>query len=94
LFEILDLFFGLTFIKGSENSQVNDLSGIALREEYFVSDKIDMHKVKELKEMLEQKPLSEPVEKVLTVFCERHSISMGTCRVLYNQLVEDGKINK
>ncbi len=59
-----------------------------------MSDKIDMHKVKELKEMLEQKPPNESVEKVLAVFCERHALSMTTCRIFYNQLVEDGTIKK
>ena len=59
-----------------------------------MSDKIDTHKVKELKEMLQNKKTDEPTEKVLAVFCERHSISMSTCRVFYNQLVENGDIKE
>jgi hypothetical protein len=57
-----------------------------------MSEKIDTHKVKELKEMLQQRKSNEPVEKVLAVFCERHAISMGTCRVFYKRLVEQGEI--
>jgi len=59
-----------------------------------MSDKIDMDKIRELKEMLEEKKSDEPVEKILTVFCERHAISMATCRVFYNQLIEDTKTEK
>jgi len=59
-----------------------------------MSDKIDMHKVKELEEMLQNKKLNEPTEKVLTVFCERHSISLNTCRIFYNQLIENGDIQE
>jgi len=59
-----------------------------------MSDKIDTHKIRELKEMLDEKKPDEPVEKILTVFCERHAISMATCRVFYNQLVEDKKVEK
>lgn len=59
-----------------------------------MSEKIDMHKVKELKEMLQQRKPNEPVEKVLTVFCERHSISMNTCRVFYKQMVENGEVKE
>jgi hypothetical protein len=59
-----------------------------------MSEKIDAHKVKELKEMLQNKKPSEPTEKVLAVFCERHSISLNTCRIFYNQLVENGEIKE
>ncbi|MGZ4850421.1 MAG: hypothetical protein ACXV2C_03465 [Candidatus Bathyarchaeia archaeon] len=59
-----------------------------------MSDKIDMHKVKELKEMLENRKPNEPVDKILTVFCERHSISLATCRVFYKQMVEKGEVKE
>ena len=59
-----------------------------------MSDKIDTHKVKELKEMLQNKKPNEPTEKVLAVFCERHSISLSTCRIFYNQLVENGEVKE
>ena len=59
-----------------------------------MSDKIDMHKVKELREMLQKRKPGEPADKVLAIFCERHSISMGTCRVLYKQMVEKGEVKE
>ena len=59
-----------------------------------MSDKIDTHKVKELKEMLQQRKPNEPTEKVLAIFCERHSISMDTCRVFYKQMVEKGEVKE
>ena len=59
-----------------------------------MSDKIDTHKVKELKEMLQQRKPNEPVEKVLAIFCERHAISMNTCRVFYKQMVENGEVKE
>jgi len=59
-----------------------------------MSDKLDKHKIEELKEMVNKKPTTEPVEKVLAVFCERHSVTMGTCRYYYNLLVEKGEIKE
>ena len=44
--------------------------------------------------MLKEKKPGEPVEKVLTVFCERHGISMDACRVYYDQLVKKGEIKE
>lgn len=60
----------------------------------LMSDKLDKHKIQELKEMVMQKPKNEPIEKVLAVFCERHSVTMGTCRYYYNFLVEKGEIKE
>jgi hypothetical protein len=57
-----------------------------------VSDKLDTHKVQELKEMVNNREQDQPVEKVLAVFCARHSVTMGTCRYYYNLLVEKGEI--
>ncbi|HLN89194.1 MAG TPA: hypothetical protein VK253_03935 [Candidatus Binatia bacterium] len=59
-----------------------------------MSDKLDKHKIEELKEMVNKKSTTEPVEKVLAVFCERHSVTMGTCRYYYNLLVEKGEIKE
>jgi hypothetical protein len=59
-----------------------------------MSDKIDIHKVKELKAMLQEKKPNEPVEKILAVFCERHSISLSTCHVFYKEMVEKGEIKE
>jgi len=51
-------------------------------------------KIKELKEMIEEKPPEEPVEKVLIKFCERHAVTLGTCRKYYKRLVEKGEVKK
>lgn len=59
-----------------------------------MSDKLDHHKMQELKEMIKQKNPNESVDKVLAVFCERHALSMGSCRYYYNLLVERGKIKE
>jgi len=59
-----------------------------------MSDKIDKHMIQELKESLKEKKPDEPVEKILTVFCERTGVSMNTCRVYYNRLVEKGEIKE
>ena len=59
-----------------------------------MSDKIDKHMIQELKEMIKKKKPDEPVEKILTIFCERTGISMDTCRVYYKQLVEKGEIKE
>jgi hypothetical protein len=58
-----------------------------------MSDKLDNHKIQELREMIKEKP-NEPVEKILAIFCERHSLSTDTCNYYYNELVKDGKIKE
>jgi len=59
-----------------------------------MSGKIDKHLIQELKEKIKTKKPDEPVEKILTVFCERTGVSMDTCRVYYKQLVEKGEIKE
>ena len=59
-----------------------------------MSDKIDKHLIQELKERVKEKKPGEPVEKILTVFCERTGVSMNTCRVYYKRLVEKGEIKE
>ena len=59
-----------------------------------MSDKTDKHMIQELKEKLKEKKPDEPVEKTLTIFCERTGISMDTCRVYYKQLVEKGEVKE
>jgi hypothetical protein len=59
-----------------------------------MSDKIDKHMIQELKERIKEKRPDEPVEKILTVFCERTGVSMNTCRVYYKRLVEKGEIKE
>ncbi|MCW4008300.1 MAG: hypothetical protein NWF09_06425 [Candidatus Bathyarchaeota archaeon] len=57
-----------------------------------MSKKGDKHHIEELKEMIQEKKPDEPVEKVLVKFCERHGVSMDTCRVYYKRLVKEGKV--
>jgi predicted transcriptional regulator len=59
-----------------------------------MSEKMDKQHIKELKRMVQEKNPKEPVEKVLVKFCERHGVSLGTCRVHYNRLVKKGEIEE
>jgi predicted solute-binding protein len=54
----------------------------------------DKHHIKELKEMIHEKKPKEQVEEVLTKFCERHGVSMNTCRKYYEQLVAKGEVKE
>ena len=40
-----------------------------------MSEKLDKHKIQELREMVKEKDPNQPVEKVLAIFCERHSLT-------------------
>ena len=57
-----------------------------------IAERMPKEKIKELKEMIEEKPIEEPVEKVLVKFCERHAVTLGTCRKYYQRLVEKGEV--
>ncbi len=59
-----------------------------------MSDKLDKHKIEELRQMVKDKDPKQPVEELLTIFCERHGLSSGTCRYYYNVLVENGDIKE
>jgi hypothetical protein len=59
-----------------------------------MSDKLDKHNIDLLKEMVNERKPHEPVEEVLSVFCQRQGVSMDTCRVYYKKLVEKGEIKK
>ena len=59
-----------------------------------MSEEKDKHHLAELKEMILEKKPKEPVEKVLVKFCERHGVSIDTCRVYYNRLLEKGEITE
>ena len=59
-----------------------------------IAERMPKEKIKELKEMIEERPPEEPVEKVLIKFCERHAVTLGTCRKYYKRLVEKGEIKK
>jgi ribosomal protein L20A (L18A) len=59
-----------------------------------MTEKMDREHVQELKEMVREKKPEEPVEKVLAKFCSRHGVSLETCRIHYNRLVEKGEIRE
>lgn len=52
------------------------------------------HAEEYLKRMIEEKPADEPVERVLSTFCERYGVSMSECRVHYNTLVKKGVVKE
>jgi hypothetical protein len=56
-----------------------------------IAEKMPKEKIEELRRMIDEKPHDEPVEKVLVDFCERHAVSLGTCRKYYKRLVKNGK---
>ena len=55
---------------------------------------MDKHHIKELKEMIQERNRTEPVESVLVKFCARHGVSLDTCKRHYNTLVEKGEIKE
>ena len=59
-----------------------------------MGEKMDKQHIEELKEMIQEKKTEESVEKVLVKFCARHGVSLDTCRIHYNRLVEKGEIKE
>jgi hypothetical protein len=60
-----------------------------------MSEKFDkQHKIQELKDMIKNRKPGEPVEEVLSIYCQRHGMSMDACRVYYDQLVKKGEIKE
>lgn len=59
-----------------------------------MSEKKDKHDIDLLREMVNERKPGEPVEEVLSVFCQRQGVSMGTCRVYYKKLVDEGKVKE
>jgi hypothetical protein len=59
-----------------------------------MAEKMAKEKIEELKEMIQEKAPSEPVEKVLVNFCSRHAVSMETCKKYYDRMVENGEIKE
>ena len=57
-----------------------------------IVEKMPKEKIDELKQMLKEKKPDEPIEKVLVNFCERHAVTLGTCRKYYERLVENGEV--
>ena len=60
----------------------------------LMSDKLDKHNMDLLKEMVNERKPDEPVEEVLSMFCQRQGVSMDTCRVYYKKLVDKGEIKE
>lgn len=54
-----------------------------------MTDKMDKEHIQELKEMVKEKKPEEPVEEILVRFCERHAVSLETCRLHYNRLLNE-----
>ena len=50
--------------------------------------------ITELKEMVQKRKKNEPVDKVIAVFCQRHGLSMDTCRGYYNELIKKGEVKE
>jgi ribosomal protein L20A (L18A) len=59
-----------------------------------MGEKMDKQHIEELKEMIQEKKPKESVEKVLVRFCTRHGVSLETCRIHYERLVEKGEIKE
>lgn len=59
-----------------------------------MGEEMDKEHIEELKEMIQEKKKEESVEKVLVRFCVRHGVSLDTCRIHYNRLVEKGEIKE
>ena len=59
-----------------------------------LSGKKDKNHIEELKNMIQDKKSEETVEEVFSKFCERHAVSMGTCKEYYEKLVEKGEVKK
>jgi ribosomal protein L20A (L18A) len=57
-------------------------------------EEMDKQHIQELKKMIQEKKTEEPVENVLVKFCARHGVSMDSCRIHYNNLVEKGEIKE
>lgn len=59
-----------------------------------MSQNLDKQKIDELIELVKNKEKSEPVEKVLALFCHRHGLDLAECGNYYSQLVKEGKIKE
>ena len=66
----------------------------AKESELEMAEKMPKEKIEELKEMIQNRKPSEPVERVLTYFCSRHAVSMKACKKYYELMIEKGEIKK
>jgi hypothetical protein len=77
-------------VLNKQNNRIIDiLSGLMK-----MSDKLDKHKIQELRQMVKEKDPKQSTEELLTIFCSRHGLSSGTCKYYYNILVESGDIKE
>ena len=65
-----------------------------MKEVLLMSEKKDKHYMDLLKEMVNERKPGEPVEEVLSTFCQRQGVSMGTCRVYYKKLADKGEVKE
>jgi ribosomal protein L20A (L18A) len=59
-----------------------------------MGENMDKQHVEELKAMILEKKPKESVDKVLVKFCARHGVSLETCKIYYDKLVEKGEIKE
>jgi hypothetical protein len=59
-----------------------------------MSDKVDKEHLKELKEMVKERKPNQKEEEVLAIFCQRHGLTMETCRLYYDQLKKSSENKK
>ncbi len=62
--------------------------------EKAMASKVERNKLMELKQMVKDRPVNEPVEKILAIFCQRHGLQMSTCRKYYEILEKEGEIKE
>ncbi len=54
----------------------------------------EKHSKEALKEMMAQRKPGQPIEEVLTIFCQRYGLTMNACRNYYDELVKKGEIKE
>jgi ribosomal protein L20A (L18A) len=59
-----------------------------------MGENMDKQHVEELKAMILEKKPKESVDKLLVKFCARHGVSLETCKIYYDKLVEKGEIKE
>jgi hypothetical protein len=59
-----------------------------------MADRTSKTHINELREMIQETKGKEPADKVMANFCQRHGVSMETCKKYYEQIVSEGKIKK
>jgi len=59
-----------------------------------MSKEISEHDIEQLRIMIESKKPNEPIEELLTIFCQRYGKSLDACHQIYQQLIEKGKIKE